>query len=208
VQGRVGQYKKERELEKKKHADKVEREGKLIAKRRELNNSESEKWFDLPRPAKYYFDLKDAKNDIDIANIKIDELKKVIKKQTDAIQKTKLKISQTKQLEKKSHPVKKVGRPEKSPGGQEIALKFMSQWVKSLMEALDVQSCAKLEEYINGSSQRNWLRWLSSQAVPNRKNLLKLLTSEIMEGDYKGKPLHNVPTQPEYEKLLVVVGLT
>ncbi len=150
----------------------------------------------------------DAECDINIARLKIAALQKIIEKQEALILDCDRIIKKNKRLEASVMPSKNIGRPEKSTERQEVALRFTSQWVQFLMDALDIKNCAQLEAFIDGSSQRNWRRWLSSQAVPTRKNLSELLTAEIRQGRYKGKSLHNVPTTPEHNDLLALISMT
>lgn len=150
----------------------------------------------------------DAQSDIDIANQKITALQKVIEKQKALIQRAERIISKNKRHEAAMRASKKIGRPEKSPERQEVALKFTSQWVQSLMNALKMTNSAQLESAIVGSSQRNWRRWLNGQAVPTRKKLSELLSAEITQGSYKDKPLHDVTTNPRHNDLLSLISLT
>ena len=150
----------------------------------------------------------DAQCDIDIANQKIAALQKIVEKQKSFIRDAELIIKRNKRHEASIRASNKIGRPEKSTIRQEVAIKFTSQWVQSLIDALDVKSCAQLETVIDESNERNWRRWRSGERVPTHNNLSKLLNAEIMEGSYLGKPLHEVPTIPEHNDLLKLIGLT
>ncbi len=171
-------------------------------------------WVDLFRhkdggwASRFEMDAWSAQCDIDVANQKIIALQKVIEKQKALIQSTERIISKNKRHEAAMRKSKKIGRPEKSPERQEVALKFTSQWVQSLMDALKMSNSAQLESAIDGSSQRNWRRWLNGQAVPTRKKLSELLNAEITQGSYKGKSLHDVTTIPKHNDLLSLISLT
>lgn len=158
--------------------------------------------------SEFEVDAWDAQRDIDIANQKIAVLKKVIGKQEKLIQSAERIISKNKRHEAAMRASKKIGRPEKSLERQEVALNFTSQWVQSLMDALKMNNSAQLESAVNGSSQRNWRRWLNGQAVPTRKNLSELLNAEITQGSYKGKLLHDVAANPKHNDLLALISLT
>lgn len=150
----------------------------------------------------------DARSDIDIANQKIAALQKVIERQKLFIQSAERIINKNKRHEAAMRASKKIGRPEKSPERQEVALKFTSQWVQSLMDALNVKNCTQLETTIDGNSRRNWERWLKRERVPTHKNLSELLNAEITQGSFKGKPLHDVTTNPKHNDLLSLISLT
>jgi hypothetical protein len=150
----------------------------------------------------------DAQGDINIANQKITALQKIIGKQEALIISSKRIIESYKRHDAVMRKSKKIGRPEKSPERQEVALIFTSQWVQSLMDALNIKTCAQLEARIDGSNQRNWRRWLNRETVPSHNNLSELLKVEITQGSYKGKPLHDVPTNPEHNNLLALISLT
>lgn len=171
-------------------------------------------WVDLFRhtdggwDSGFEMDAWNAQRDIDIANQKITALQKVIEKQRTFIQSANRIISKNKRHEAATRKSKKIGRPEKSPERQAVAIKFTSQWVQSLMEALKVNNSAQLECAVDGSNQRNWRRWLSGQAVPTHNNLSELLNAEITQGIYKGKPLHDVTITPKHNDLLSLISLT
>jgi hypothetical protein len=149
-----------------------------------------------------------AQCDIDIANQKIVALQKIIRKQKSFIQEAELIIKKHKRHEAAMRASNKIGRPEKATKRQEIAIKFTSQWVQSLIETLNVDNCVQLETIVKESNQRNWRRWLRGDAVPTHTNLSALLNSEIKQGIYKDKPLHVVPTNPEGNDLLKLISLT
>jgi hypothetical protein len=158
--------------------------------------------------SEFEMDAWNAQRDIDIANQKITALQKVIEKQRTFIQSADRIISKNKRHEAAIRKSKKIGRPEKSPERQAVAIKFTSQWVQSLMEALKVNNSAQLECAVDGSNQRNWRRWLSGQAVPTHNNLSELLNAEITQGIYKGKPLYDVTITPKHNDLLSLISLT
>lgn len=158
--------------------------------------------------SEFEMDAWDAQSDIDIANQKIAALQKIIGKQQELIKGAQLIIKRNKRHEAAMRKSKKIGRPEKSTERQNVATKFTAQWVKSLMDALNVNSCAKLGTAINDSSERNWRRWLNREALPSPANLSALLSVEITQGSHKGKPLLDVTTNPEHNDLLSLIHLT
>lgn len=149
----------------------------------------------------------EAECDINIARLKIAELKKIIEKQEALIFECNRIIKKNKRLEAAIIPSNRIGRPYISSERQEVALRFVSQWVQSLIDELQVKNCAQLETCIPESNQRNWRRWLGGDAVPTSNNLTDLLSAEVRQGRYKGQPLHNVPTTPEHNDLLSLISL-
>jgi len=149
----------------------------------------------------------DAEYDIHIANLKIAELKKYIAKQEALIKESNKIIIKNKKLEAAVIPQRCRGKPKKSTERREVVLNFISQWVQSLMDTLEVTSCAKMETYIYECEQRNWRRWLNREAIMTPDTLTDLLSAEIRQGSYKGKPLRNVPTTPEHNDLLSLIIL-
>ncbi|MDH2918870.1 MAG: hypothetical protein PXX73_06730 [Sideroxydans sp.] len=147
-----------------------------------------------------------AQEDIDIAIQKIAVLQKIIEKQNALIKKAGYVVKKNKLHEAKMRASKKIGRPEKSPERQNVAVRFTAQWVRSLKDALNAKSCAQLEDMITGSSQRNWRRWLNGEAVPTHKTLSKLLNEEITQGQYNGQPLIQVTTTPATGDLLTLIS--
>lgn len=149
-----------------------------------------------------------AQDDINTANQKITALQEIIEKQRALIRGMERIVRRNKRREAEIRASNNIGRPKRLPERQSVALKFTSQWVQSLMNALDVKSCAQLEDLIRNSSQRNWLRWLNGQAVPTSKNLSELLKAGITQGSHKGKPLHDVITNPDHDDLMSLINLT
>jgi hypothetical protein len=100
----------------------------------------------------------------------------------------------------------KHGRQTRVAEQKEAALRFSSQWVRSLMETLQIDKYAELERFIDGNSERNWGRWLNSGAVPNLNDLSELLKTKIKHGDYRGMHLSDIPTNPDPDDLLTLLG--
>jgi len=154
-----------------------------------------------------------AQRDIDVSRRKIDELQKIIEKQKEQIQRVELTIREIKRREAAARALnnddnQKPGRPKKPPERQEAALRFTSQWVKPLMSALNVKSCAQLENINDGSGQRNWRRWLNGERVPIATHLMALAHTKIRHENYKDKLLEELPTKPCLADLLSLINLT
>jgi hypothetical protein len=150
----------------------------------------------------------DAQCDMDVANRKITGLQEIIEKQQALVRGFERIIKLNKRREAELSGTDKSGRPPKSAERQEVALKFTAWWVQSLMDALQVRSCVQLEATISGSSQRNWNRWLSGQAVPTSKSFAILQASKIAHGRYEGQPLQAVETTPASADMLKLIRLT
>lgn len=150
----------------------------------------------------------EAQSDIYVANRKISELQEIIEKQKALIQRAERIIRRNKRHETEMRASKKIGRPEKSLERQNVAIRFTSQWVQSMMDALDVISCSGLESAIIGSSQRNWRRWLNGERVPTGRTLVELAKTKIKSENFKGSKLEDLPTSPRLVDLLALVRLT
>ncbi len=150
----------------------------------------------------------DAQCDIDVAQRKITGLQLIIEQQNALIRSFQRVIKMNKRREAELTRTDKSGRRPKVNERQEVALQFTSKWVQSLMDAFQVKNCAQLEGTIEGSSQRNWNRWLSGQAVPTSKSFTALQASKIARGHYEGQPLQAVETIPSSDDMLKLIRLT
>ncbi|MEO8121213.1 MAG: hypothetical protein ABI606_18060, partial [Rhodoferax sp.] len=150
----------------------------------------------------------EAQCDIDVAQRKITGLQAIIEQQQALIRNFERVIKVNKRREAELTGTDKSGRPPKSAERQEVALRFTAKWVQSLMDALEVTSYAQLEATIEGSSQRNWSRWLSGQAVPTSNSFTALQASKIARGHYESQPLQVVKTIPTATDMLRLIRLT
>ncbi len=156
----------------------------------------------------FEIDAWDAQSDKDVANRKITGLQAIIEQQQVLIRGFERVIKVNKRREAELSGTDKSGRPPKSAQRQEVALQFTKQWVQSLIDALQVRSCAQLEAMVAGSSQRNWNRWLRGQAVPTSNSFAALQASKITRGPYEGQPLQAVETSPAMTDMLTLIRLT
>ena len=174
-------------------------------KERDINHWIEEFEFDRKRWTSIYeSDAWYAQKDINEALKKIRALEDEIGNQKDVISKSEIVIE-----EFKAHKVstKKMGRPKISSDRHGIAKKFTSQWVKSLMRTLEIDSCAKLAEFVAGSNQMSWGRWQKEKAAPPYNHLLTFGYAEITDGKYSGKQLQDVPTRPSFDDLKSLIRL-
>lgn len=168
-------------------------------------------------------DAYQAQSEINQAQRKIRELQLEIERQESLIRQAEKTIRKFKRSSQQEKNVKGRGRPESSEYSVSIGKKFVSQWVKSLMEALDVKSCQKLEELIcphttklefnkatnkteektisSRATERNWRRWLKGEAIPNYNTFVILLSTKVDFGKCKGQLLQDIPTMPNSDDL-------
>lgn len=150
----------------------------------------------------------DAADDIEVANAKVKALQELIDAQQAHIQNLEQVVRQNKRRDAElSDGYGKRGRPQLSPERKAIAHQFTAKWVKSLMAILEVDSTLRLEDMVTGSSQRNWRRWVSGEAVPTLTTLADIQAAKVSRGHYKGQSLKDLATIPAYEELVKLVRL-
>lgn len=165
-----------------------------------------------------------AQLEISKAQAKIRGLKLEIEKQEAMILQAERVIRKYKVVSKEISAAKGKGRPVSDEHRVRIGKKFVSKWVLSLMEILEVKSCQKLEQLISPhstkskfnkttgkfeevtvvskASERNLRRWLKGEAIPNYTTFEVLIGTRIDFGKYKGKTLQDIPTKPNSSSLL------
>lgn len=163
------------------------------------------------------------------ARMKILDLQHEIEKQEAVILQIERDIRKYKPLIKESNSVKGRGRPVVDEYRVRVAKKFISEWVSSLMDVLEVKSCQKLEQLISPhttivqvnkaktkvediivnskATERNWRRWLKGEALLNYKTFEILLETKIVFGKHKGHCLIELPTQPDPRQLRNLLNL-
>jgi len=168
-------------------------------------------------------DFYGAQREINKAQRKIRELLLEIEKQELIILQAERTIRSYKRQVQLASEAKSRGRPASSEYSVSVGKKFVSKWVKSLMEALEVKSCQKLEELIcphttklefnkatnkveektipSRATERNWRRWLKGEAIPNYNTFVILLSTKIDFGKCKGQLLQDIPTTPNSNDL-------
>ncbi|KQT33271.1 hypothetical protein [Methylophilus sp. Leaf414] len=169
------------------------------------------------------YDVWDAQEEIIVAQRKIAELKVEIEKREAVILRSEKVIRKCKIISKKNGAAKGKGRPVNDEFRVSIGKRFVSKWVQSLMEILQVKSCQKLEQLmsphatkletdkVNGvlqeitvlskATERNWRRWLKGDAIPNYNTFVILMNTKIEFGMYSGKLLQEIATTPDPSKL-------
>lgn len=149
----------------------------------------------------------DAREDSQLAHRKIVELERLIHQQRTLIDHAQSVIRKNHVREVQLKTNARRGRPKLSRERQEVAAKFMAQWVQSLSSILGTTSCNQLESVISGSSQRNWRRWLKGDFIPTVTSLSALGNARVNGGPHRGKVLRELPTAPGYDDLLPLVRL-
>jgi hypothetical protein len=148
----------------------------------------------------------DAESDINVANRKIQELQGLMEAQQEHIHYLTGILRESKRRDAQlDSRYGKAGRPKMSPERQGIAQKFTVAWVASLKNLLAVKSYARMEEMVSGTSQRNWRRWGSGEAVPTLTTLADIQTAKVARGRYKGQSLKDLATTPAYDELVKLV---
>ncbi|SDK52935.1 hypothetical protein SAMN05192566_1538 [Methylophilus rhizosphaerae] len=197
------------------HHEKLENDIQYMA---EYFESESKNWTCLEEADAWYAQL-----EINKAQRKISELKLEIEKQEALITQSERVIRRFKSVSKEIKSTKGKGRPESDEFRVSIGKKFVSKWVLSLMEILEVKSCQKLEQLISPhskkletdkvtkvlteitvpskASERNWRRWQKGEAIPNYNTFVILMSTRIDFGKYSGKLLQDIPTTPSSSEL-------
>lgn len=143
----------------------------------------------------------DAQVAINAAKQKIKELREEIERQEAIIHDSEKIVIKFRRQTKSS----KSGRPERSQEKERIAKRFVSQWILSLMNSLEVKSCGQLEKIISGTTERNWRRWQNGDAIPTAKTFEKLLDNRIDRGQYAGCDLQKIPSKPQHQALLTLL---
>lgn len=164
-----------------------------------------------------------AQLEINKAQRKISELKQEIEKLEVVMAQSERVIRRYKTANNEMNTYKAKGRPANSEFRVNVGKKFVSNWVISLMEILEVKSCQKLEQLISPYStklesdkntgilqeitvsskatERNWRRWLNGEATPNYNTFVILMSTKIEFGKFSGKYLQEIPTNPDSSQL-------
>lgn len=86
----------------------------------------------------------------------------------------------------------------------EIAKRFVSQWVISLKDVLEVSNCSELANAI-GSQRMILGRWENKKALPTIRSLRTISNNKIQFGKYAGTKLYEVQTTPSLINLLNLI---
>lgn len=164
------------------------------------------------------------------AQRKISELKLEIEKQEAEIFEAERIIRRYKSVRRKMSTNSGKGRPVSDEYRVGISKKFVSKWVLSLMNILEVKSCQKLEQFISPHStkleiskttgkleeitvpskatERNLRRWLNGDAIPNSTTFEILMRAKVETGKYKGMFLQDLPVDPDSNSLQLLLKFT
>lgn len=169
-----------------------------------------------------------AKAEIFQAKQKILEMQRQLEQLEGVIREGEKTLRKYKRLVQAESNLTGRGRPEISEEKVRITKYFVTEWVKSLMESLNVTNCQKLESILSShtsklelnkvtgkaelitiaskATERNWRRWLKGEAIPSSSTFEILMGTKIDFGKYKGFLLQDIPTTPSSDNLQILLG--
>jgi hypothetical protein len=155
-------------------------------------------------------DVDRAEHDIKRAKKRIRELHAEVEKQETIIRDAMKPIRKFQKYEralKKRAPGRpKISELKEQQWQRDIAKKFVSQWISSLMAALLITSCGELAKIV-GSQKMTWWRWQNKKTLPPSSYLESLLDFEIKSGEHKSTKLSDIQTTPTLIDLIALVDL-
>lgn len=164
--------------------------------------------------SEYEPDAYHAEQDIKAAKQKINELKKEIEAQEGMIYRAQVPIRRFKNHEKlKKTKSAQLEAAKKKQFRKEVARKFFTMWVASLIQVLEVDSPAGLSR-VTGVNKMAWWRRLHGKTVPPYTQISLLLDTTIKHPNkssqpcpYAGKRLGDIPTYPTSHDLMELLKL-
>lgn len=146
-----------------------------------------------------------AQDEINAAKQKIKALEEEMKRQETIILRTERDIRVFKRQELAESRSRKPGRPERAEDRVRVAKNFLSAWIGSLMQELEVTSCAQLAK-MSLTDERNWRRWRAENGnLPTFSTFEGLLGRKITSGKYEGREVGEVSTTPGSLALLTLL---
>lgn len=148
-----------------------------------------------------------AAEDVKLAKKKIQELHAEVEMQ-EAIIREAMKPIRKFQNSERTLDKKAPGRPiiAEQQQRRDIAMKFVEQWVGSLMSTLSITSCGELAKMVCGQKM-TWWRWLNKETLPSSISLEPLLNVKIKSGEYQSTKLSDLQTTPALIDLITLVDL-
>lgn len=185
-----------------------------------LKDREDEIWscindFRNQKQTKVYTSLLDkdadyAANDIKLAKKRIQELHAAIEEQEAIISAANRPIrkflNSERTLTKKAPGRPKVADMKDQQKRRDVAMKYVEQWVRSLMSVLSITSCGELANMVSGQKM-TWWRWLNKEMLPSSSSLESLLDVKIKGGEYQNTKLRDIQTSPALIDLITLVEL-
>jgi len=152
-----------------------------------------------------------AEQDIKLAKKRVHELHAEIEEQM-AI--SKVAMSPIRKFQNHERALKKRGpghpRISEKPDQQQrrdVVIKFVEQWVGSLMSTLSITSCDGLSKMVGGQKM-TWGRWKNKESLPSSTALENLRNVQIKHGEHKGKKLCDIQTIPMLNDLIKLRSMT
>ncbi len=185
-----------------------------------LNDQEGEIWssindFRNQKQTKVYTSLLAknadyAANDIKLAKKRIQELHAAIEEQEAIIVAANRPIRKFRNFEQ-TLKIKTPGRPKVAEmkdqqQRRDVAMKYVEQWVGSLMSALAISSCGELAKMVSGQKM-TWWRWLNKEMLPSSSSLESMLDVKVKCGEYQNTKLRDIRTSPALIDLISLVEL-
>jgi hypothetical protein len=151
-----------------------------------------------------------AANDIKLAKKRIQELHAAIEEQEAIIVAANRPIRKFQNIErtltKKAPGRPKVAEMKDQQQRRDVAMKYVEQWVGSLMSALSITSCGELAKMVSGQKM-TWWRWLNKEMLPSSSSLESLLDVKVKGGEYQNTKLRDIRTSPALIDLITLVDL-
>lgn len=183
-----------------------EQEGEIWSSINDFRNQKRTKVYTslLARDADY------AANDIKLSKKRIQELYAAIEEQEAIIGAANRPIRKFQNCErtltKKAPGRPKVADMKDQQQRRDVAMKYVEQWVGSLMSALSISSCGELAKMVSGQKM-TWWRWLNKEMLPSSRSLESLLDVKVKGGEYQNTKLRDIQTSPALIDLIALVEL-
>lgn len=151
-----------------------------------------------------------AEHDIKLAKKRIQELHAEVEMQEKIIKEA-MKPIRTFQNYERTLMKRAPGRPKISDMKEQqqrrdIAMKFVAQWISSLMSTQSISSCGGLAKLVGGQKM-TWWRWLNKETLPLSSYLESLLDVKIKNDEHISTKLRDIQTTPALIDLIKLVEL-
>jgi hypothetical protein len=151
-----------------------------------------------------------AEHDIKLAKKRMHELHAEIEGQAaiiDVAMKPIRKFQNHERALKKRVPGRpKISENEDQQQRRDVAMKYVEQWVGSLMSVLAITSCGELAKVVSGQKM-TWWRWLNKEMLPSSSSLESLLDVKVKGVEYPNTKLRDIRTSPALIDLISLIEL-
>jgi hypothetical protein len=100
----------------------------------------------------------------------------------------------------------KISENEDQQQRRDVAMKYVEQWVGSLMSVLAITSCGELAKVVSGQKM-TWWRWLNKEMLPSSSSLESLLDVKVKGVEYPNTKLRDIRTSPALIDLISLIEL-